>query len=802
MKQLFFLSQISKKAIVVTFCFLLFPNSQLSARATGNNDLQEAQPNQSNSSLLTKLGTQTLLAQATTPTAQTPKPSSSTTDKETADAKGLIIHNLDFNRSPIVGNRMRLRGAYSEGRLGFTRPRGWKLDQGIIQALIRFQHSPSLYASRSNLTVMVNGVSVGSTPLNRKQSQVGQLLVNIPPKILQDYNELTVIAQQNNSQECTDPSSPDLWTEVLPDSRITFKYQKQPLALNFSRYPYPVFDDLGLETSRIAYLQPSQPTSTWLTAAGRFQAALGRLADFRPIQTSMVTSVADVKGDEHLVIIGTPSEQPGLTELKNLPIKIVGGQILDSSQNPVPSNRGVLILTTTKAGGAPVLVVTGNSPEAVKKAAQLLAQPDLRKMATGQVVYVDQIKDTLTPGPRQWARHLPEQDSFKLSDLKNSVNGEPFNDVTVRGAGAPAIDIDFRALPDDRFVRGSSMNLVYSYGPQINPRTSAIQVFLDGNFIGGARLANESGETRKTLKVDLPPNQIKPDSKLQVFLRMNAREAFDKQRCIQPPDQQLTGTVHSDTGFDLKRETSVQLPDLNLFKFGYPFASPQDLSKTAVVLPQNPSATDILTLLELSERLGRLSQSETVKLDVYTADTLPNEVRKNDHLVAIGIREKFPLPDALKPSQGFNLSQAFNRSLAQASVQTPQDAQGMIKQVVSPWNSDRVVLALTSQTEVGLEKVRQVLNQDPWFFQLKQDTVLISSDKKDPLPYDPDAYQLEFIQSSPRISRIENTTPLSKLSRLIQENWLLLPLGIVGVSLLLYGIVQLYLKRITVAEKK
>ncbi len=801
MKQLFLLSQISKKAIVVTFCFLLFPNSFLTARATGttdNNDLQ-ATSNQSTSVANSQQG-QVLLAQATTSTAQTSKQSETTTTAEAA--KGLITYNLDFNRSPIVGNRMRLRGVYSEGRLGFTRPRGWKLDQGAIQALIRFQHSPSLYASRSNLTVMVNGVSVGSTPLSRKQSQVGQLLVNIPPKILQDYNELTVVAQQNNSLECTDPSSPDLWTEILPDSKIIFKYQQQPLALNFSRYPYPVFDDLGLETNRIAYLQPSQPSPTWLTAASRFQTALGRLADFRPIQTSMVSSVADVKDGDRLVVIGTPSEQPALAELKDLPLKIAGGQILDSSQNPVPQDRGVLILTTTnKVGGTPVLIITGNGSRGVEKAARSLAQADSRKIATGQVVFVDQVKDSLTPGPRQWSRYLPEQNSFELNDLKNSVNNEPFNDITVRGAGAPAVDIDFRALPDDRFVRGSSMNLVYSYGPQVNPRTSAVQVFLDGNFIGGARLTNESGETRKTLKVDLPPNQVKSDSKLQVFFRMNAREAFDKQRCVYPPDQQLTGTVHSDTSFDLKRETSVQLPDLNLLKFGYPFASPQDLSKTAIVLPQNPSPTDILTLLELSERLGRLSQSESVKLEVYTADTLPNEVKKKDHLVAIGTREKFPLPDVFK-SQGFNLSQAFNRSSAEASVQTPQDTQGMIKQVVSPWNGDRVVLALTSQTDAGLEKVRQVLNLDPWFFQLKQDTVLISSDKKDPLPYDPDAYQLEFIQSSPRVSRIENTTPLSKISRLIQENWLLLPLGIVGVSLLLYGIVQLYLKRITVSEKK
>jgi cellulose synthase operon protein B len=251
----------------------------------------------------------------------------------------------------------------------------------------------------------------------------------------------------------------------------------------------------------------------------------------------------------------------------------------------------------------------------------------------------------------------------------------------------------------------------------------------------------------------------------------------------------------------LKRETSVQLPDLNLLKFGYPFAAPQDLSQTAIVLPQNPSPTDILTLLEFSERLGRLSHADSVKLEVYTPDNLPETVRKNDHLVAIGVRDKFPLQDVFK-SQGFNLSQAFLRTSDENKVQTPQDAQGMIKQVVSPWNGERVVLALTAQTENGLERVRQVLNQDPWFFQLKQDTVLISSDKKEPALYDPDAYQLAFFQSSPRETRVENTTPLSKLSRLIQDNWLLLPVGIVGVSLLLYGIAQLYLKRLTAGERK
>ncbi|BAY65913.1 hypothetical protein NIES22_60250 [Calothrix brevissima NIES-22] len=785
MKQLFHLLPTGTTIVVATSFYLLFPDAlaKVNAQSKANNQ----QP-------------VILLAQADTEAKSTQK-SEAKSLSEATDAKNLITYNLEFNRSPVVGNRMRLRGVYSEGRLAFTRPRNWKLDKGQVKALIRFQHSPALYASRSNLTVLLNGTSVGSVPLNRKQSQIGQVLLNIPSNLVQDYNELTIVAQQSNSLECSNPNSPDLWTEILPDSKLIFNFQQQPIPLNFSRYPYPVFDELGLDTNQIVYLQPNQVSQTWLTPAARLQASLGRTADFRPMQTSLVSDVSDVKANQRLVIIGTPSEQPALASWKNLPLKVVSSQILDRDNNPIPEDTGVLLITRTEKSNAPVLIATGNSSKAVAKAVQFLTQPDVRKMGTGQVILVDKLQDTATPGTRQWPRYLPEKNTFQLSEIKNQGNGQPFTDVTVRGAAAPAIDIDFRALPDDRFLRGSSMNLVYSYGPQLNPRTSAIEVLLDGVFIGGARLDSESGANRKNLKVNLPENLVKPNSRLQVFFRMNSREPFDKQNCLQPPDQQLTGTVHSDTSFDLRREISADLPDLNLLKFGYPLAAPQDLSNTAIVLPQNPTATDVLTLLAVSERLGRLSQADAVKLDVYTPDSLPETVRKNNNLVGIGTREKFPLPDVFQ-SGGLNLSQAFSRLSAQATVQTPQDAQGMIKQIISPWNKERVLLALTAQSDTGLERVRQVFNQDPWFFQLKKDTVLISSDQKDPNPYDADAYQLDFFQSAPKVNRIEKTTLLSKVSRLIQENWLLLPLGIVGLSVLLYGISQLYIKRLANSEKK
>lgn len=330
------------------------------------------------------------------------------------------------------------------------------------------------------------------------------------------------------------------------------------------------------------------------------------------------------------------------------------------------------------------------------------------------------------------------------------------------------------------------MNLVYSYGPQVNPRTSSVEVLLDNVVIGGARLTNKSGETRKKLKVDLPHNLIKPNSKLQIAFRLNP---IEQGTCGILTDQQLTGTLHADTSFQLNRDISVDLPDLKLLQYGYPFAAPQDLSNTAIVLPDSPSVREVMTLLEFSQRLGRLSQADSIQLDVYSAVTLPPDVEKEKNLVGIGIRERFPFPEVFE-SNGFVLNDFFSRQEKQTNIQTLVDEQGLIKEIVSPYNKERVLLALTAQTESGLERVQKLFKFDSWFFQLQGNAALIASNSKDISPYDQDVYQLKFFKQASVTRRIEKASLLSKASRLVQEQWYLVPTGIVVIGLMLYGIVQ------------
>lgn len=698
---------------------------------------------------------------------------------------------LEFNRSPIVGNRLQMRGVYSERRLGFTRPRGW--DVKTAKALIRYQHSPDLLPERSNLIVRVNGTSVGSVPLTETNGEIGEFLVDIPPDLLQDYTEITLVAQQNNDQACSNPADPMLWTEVMPDSKIVLDYQPQAIALDFANFPYPFFDDLALDANRVTYVMPGEVDQTWMTAAARFQAGMGRQADYRPLTTNMVEDFDNLAWNDRLVIIGTPENQPLLQEL-TLPLNQVNGKFVDSQSNQaLPDDVGVLMLATVPESGNPVLVISGNGPKAIERGIQTLQTQDGSALSNGSITLVTSTTQPQSPEPRDWPGHLPTEDKFTLSALKQA-DGKPFKDITVRAATAPPIDIDFHALGDDYFLRGNAMKLVYSYAPGLNPRNSTVEVAIDDVTIAGQRLSGRGG-TNETFNVNLPENLIQPDSRLRIAFQLNPRDGED---CGVANDGNLWATVHSDTSFNLSRETSVDLPNLKLAQVGFPFAGPQDLSSTSFVMAEQPSPAALMAMLEASERLGRLSESKAVQLNAYPESELPSDELNNDNLILVGSRDQLPLASELSQNakRGQSLALTGNSLTGKdGTVVQTLDGKGIIQQIISPWNQERVILALTGQSDSDLSIVQQVLEYDTWFLQLEGDTVLVSRNDETASPFDPNAYELRTLQVN-NVRRLENVGLLSKASRFLQERWLLLPVAVLGLCLMMYGMSQIYLKRV------
>ncbi|MBD1855915.1 MULTISPECIES: cellulose biosynthesis cyclic di-GMP-binding regulatory protein BcsB [Leptolyngbya] len=735
-----------------------------------------------------------LIAQATPDTQRTePQPAELNSPNPTEkppEAKGrnpISRYIVQFNRSPIIGNRFRLEGLYAESQFGFTRPRQWEVKSA--KAKIRYQHSPALIPDKSNLVVRVNDTSIGSVPLNLKNAQAGVAEFNIPLNLLQDENQISIVAQQVNSSTCSNPDDQTLWSEVLSDSEIVFDYTVKPIDLDFSRYPFPFFDQYGLDSNRMSYLMPTQMSESWLTALSRFHTHYGRVAEFRPLETLLINDLKKFQWNDRIVILGTPDEQPALKTMK-LPYKMANNRFVDGNNVPLPDTVGVVMLATLNNGELPALVVSGNGTEGVTKAAQFLIQPVNRQIGAGNAILVNDLADAPSPAPRAWSHYLPDKDSFQLAEL-TGLDNKPFKDKTVKGTSAAPVQVHFRALPDDRFMRGSTMNLKYSYSAQVNPRLSNVSVRIDGVGIGSRKLDSDRGGQNETLTVDLPANLIKPNSIIDVDFDLYPQDAS---QCGYSNDQQLWGTVHSTSSFNLRREHSVELPDLKLLTTGFPLAAPQDLSNTAIVVPDAPTTTDLMTLLKFSERMGRLTNAQSVKMDVFKAGSLPEGIRKDRNIVAIGTRDRFPVQQAFETGS-FQLMDVFGRGLGQDRIQTLPDASGVIKSVMSPWNPERVLIALSGQTENGLKQIQDILSKDNWFYQLKNDTVLINANPQSTSSFDNNAYQLQFLDQAER-RRIENVSPLSKARRFLEDQWFFLPLGIITAALILYGVAQLFLKRV------
>ena len=727
---------------------------------------------------------------STTPTP--PADAAPTAAAEPAQENSTQQYVLQFNRAPVVGNALQMEGVLSQARLGFSKPRHWQVESGKV--LIRFRQSPALYADRSNLTVRFNNRHLGSIPLNRGEDEIGNVLFNLPADLVQDQNMLIMQVQQHTSKDCTDPTDPTLWTEILPDSQVVLNYKAQPIPLDFANYPYPFLDQQGLEADRLAYLRPDTVSDLWLTSTARFQAAAGRLTHARPMQLRVIEQPNQLQTKDRLVVIGTPAEQPILTELP-LPFKLTSGKVLDGNGNPLPNGVGVLMLTTTEDESTPVLVATGNDQSAVLKAVQALVQPADRQLLTGQAVLVNEVSEIESPTPDDWPGYLPaDANRLRLSDLEISPN-QMFQDITVNGVPVPPpVEVPLKTLPDQRFLRGSKFTLNYSYGPNIDPRKSSVSVMLNGQGIGGERLKFADGGS-DSVTVDLPPELMTPNTTLGVQLFTYPRHEIN---CGEIPDQPTWGRVHGDSSFSLKHNNVVDIPDLKLLQTGFPWTAPQDMSQMAFVLPETPTNDDILTMLQVSSRLGRVSRSQSIKLDAFKQQNLLDATQQK-HLIGIGQRQQFPLPEVFESDQGFRLGGQWSRRRDGTQLQTLPDEAGVILAKVSPWHKNRVLLGLTGQTTAGLKEIQQVFAENALFSRLEGDTVLVQRTTPDPSPYNRSDFEVTALTQQTHRT-IDHSNWLSRTVAFLQANWFLLPGGIVLIALMLYGVSQLYLNRLSRSE--
>ena len=252
--------------------------------------------------------------------------------------------------------------------------------------------------------------------------------------------------------------------------------------------------------------------------------------------------------------------------------------------------------------------------------------------------------------------------------------------------GAAPVAIYLRLPPD--LYYGAQRNLGFHLGYRYNgaplSNDTTLKVILNGSYASSTQLPH-TDKTSAPLEtiVPLPVSDLRPfsNSLLMRFLFLLAR----KDDCQDTAPSDLKGAVLKDSYLDIQGIPHwAALPNLEIFaNAGYPFTRMADLSDTAVVLPDTPSAEEIETYLTLMGHFGAQTGYPVINVSITNADGMKSDRRK-DYLV-LGTVDDQPAIRRLNPSLPVGVD---------GSGLHIQDTQGFFAQLQHAWwkvrSSDRV----------------------------------------------------------------------------------------------------------------
>lgn len=618
-------------------------------------------------------------------------------------------------------NGYTLKTVRSFRNYSFTRPKNWDV-QPASHIDVAFQHSPNLLPERSSLNVSVNNRILKTIRLDGSNVTASTVKVPLPADILKDYNTLTFDVNQHYTYKCEDPLSPELWTTLLPETKLVMAYSLKKSEPSLAQYPFPLIDTLAYGATEIAYHLPSQPSAGTLDASATVATALGQAAGWRRLDA--IASTQGLGENANGVIVGTPSENPLISQL-NLPLALNGNRFSLPNGEAVAADSGVVTYVTHPTfADKTLLVVTGETPEAVEKAGQLIAQKPHNGLLNGNYVVVKTL-------PEQSTSHFREWPGFINATGETSLQQLGFETLTSRGFTAQPIIYKVKRMPDV-LVQGKDtikLHTRYSYASQLNPEQSKLEVLLNGKSLKSVQLANRDGENNAELVVDIPAGDLFTynDLEFQFYLYPDKVDL-----CRFVTDVHVWGTIHNKTYFEVPGQLKAALPDIGLINdAAFPLALHADFRDVTFVMPELPTPQETSLLLAAANRFGRVSESHGgIYLDVTTADKLTDSQKKN-HLVVIGTPERQPLFDELKTKA--------ERLIANGSLAPEEDEQaspdvgnlrytgnqGVLEELINPWNNEHVAVLFTGGNDASLKLVEQLLTSDKAFATIDQGNIAV-----------------------------------------------------------------------------
>jgi len=526
-----------------------------------------------------------------------------------AAATPAAVNNVKYasslSRFTAQDEQITLRNASSEYVLFVPVSGRWQVRRASLH--LEFTNSIAL-AARSQLIVSLNRRRIAQLPL-KSTSPDGSADIQLPAELLTEgYNQIKFEVAQHYTQECEDPTSPELWTqidslashidmEVAPRADV---YRLSQLSRLFDRR---LWGDFPLNIVSPA----GAPREQLLRWGGLVAQAAALRLDYVPLHVQYLTAEPRVAD--------TRRQLPGLqqTNLRGRDSVLVGtkaglapliGEV--NAQRITGGFLGVFPLEEDPAHF--VVVVSGTTDEDVTRAATALAlidfpYADASTMNIGSLTLPALANYSAPNAVREGSRYRFAELDFQGATL-HGFKQSNFNRATLTFWLPP----DLYASERDDVVL--SLHMVYGAGLR---EDSVFNVSLNDRFESAIPLNDKNGAMFRDYQVRIPARSFRPGKNVIGFEPHMTSQVSD--HCKLGQTENMLITLFDDSTLHIPNAAHyVALPDLTLLsRAGFPYTRAPDGSGVTFQV----AGDDAATVAAAWTIAGRLAQ--TLGMPLYQA---------------------------------------------------------------------------------------------------------------------------------------------------------------------------------------
>jgi hypothetical protein len=349
--------------------------------------------------------------------------------------------------------------------------------------------------------------------------------------------------------------------------------------------------------------------------------------------------------------------------------------------------------------GRAILIVTGLSDEAVRKASQAMSSETRFPGMSGAVALV---REALLPS---------EIDHTALMSGEMTFADLGYDDKIIWGTSAQQVDYRFE-VPGWQLTDEATIDLYFSHSQHIDAQDSGLTVLLNKKPFASVALDDENsdkglihislanadiqtGENRLTVSVDMSlPGECTTLQSEQAWLRIkNTSRIFLAH--------------HPDTASKLA---------LNYLP--YPFDLDPSMTDLMFALPDTPTVGELGAALRLAASLGNSAGGKTIMPVVMTGNDHPLQAPRDYHIIALGRPSRIALiqqVNAQLPQPFLPGSDEIEQRVDDVVLRLPPGIDlGYLQLIPSPWNEARALLTVTGTTDNGLNGAVNIASYRTW----------------------------------------------------------------------------------------